>query len=203
MPIYKHDKTLIITNLKVMSSSLNNTKNLKRLTRKSFVNICFCIFSNKINKVMLVRDPYKRVISIYNNKFKNFQYPDQTLQYIHKIFLKSLYKDKKFKNLNVSEILNSITFDDFLLSLKKVYELDGHTKLQSKILIDYKVKMKNLKIIKIENKMGLGSFFENLNLKIPHLNKNNLKGIKVLNKDQKEIIHEIYKKDFEIFNYEK
>ena len=203
MPIYKHDKTLIITNLKVMSSSLNNTKNLKRLTRKSFVNIWFCIFSNKINKVMLVRDPYKRVISIYNNKFKNFQYPDQKLQYIHKIFLKSLYKDKKFKNLNVSEILNSITFDDFLLSLKKVYELDGHTKLQSKILIDYKVKMKNLKIIKIENKTGLGSFFENLNLKIPHLNKNNLKGIKVLNKDQKEIIHEIYKKDFDIFNYEK
>ena len=180
MPIYKHDKTLIITNLKVMSSSLNNTKNLKRLTRKSFVNICFCIFSNKINKVMLVRDPYKRVISIYNNKFKNFQYPDQKLQYIHKIFLKSLYKDKKFKNLNVSEILNSITFDDFLLSLKKVYELDGHTKLQSKILIDYKVKMKNLKIIKIENKTGLGSFFENLNLKIPHLNKNKAKGSLVL-----------------------
>ncbi|TXE19191.1 hypothetical protein ES731_08205 [Psychroflexus gondwanensis] len=203
MPIYKHDKTLIITNLKVMSSSLNNTKNLKRLTRKSFVNICFCIFSNKINKVMLVRDPYKRVISIYNNKFKNFQYPDQKLQYIHKIFLKSLYKDKKFKNLNVSEILNSITFDEFLLLLKKVYESDGHTKLQSKILVDYKVKIKNLKIIKIENKKGLGSFFENLDLKIPHLNKNNLKEILVLNKDQKEIIHEIYKKDFENFDYEK
>jgi hypothetical protein len=109
---------------------------------------------------MLVRDPYKRVISIYNNKFKNFQYPDQKLQYIHKIFLKSLYKDKKFKNLNVSEILNSITFDEFLLLLKKVYESDGHTKLQSKILVDYKVKIKNLKIIKIENKKGLGSFLK-------------------------------------------
>jgi hypothetical protein len=40
--------------------------------------------------------------------------------------------------------------------------------------------MKNLKIIKIDNKMRLGSFFENLNLKIPHLNKNKAKGSLVL-----------------------
>jgi hypothetical protein len=63
-----------------------------------------------------------------------------------KLFLQILYKDEKNVNLESEDVFKSLSFDYFLFILKQVYELDGHTKLQSKILVDYKVKIKNLKI---------------------------------------------------------
>jgi hypothetical protein len=152
---------------------------------------------------MLVRNPYKRVVSVYDNKFRNYDSGIQPFQQIHKLFLNRFYKGDDIKNLNVSDTLNSITLDEYLFVLKEFYKADFHTVPQSTILGAHYLKRKNLKIIKIEDKTELNGLFENMNLTIPHRNKSKSKGAIVLNENQKKIIYDLYKKDFETFDYQK
>jgi hypothetical protein len=151
---------------------------------------------------MVVRNPYKRVVSIYDNKFKNFNPNLQPIQLIHNVFLNHLYKEKNINDLDIPKILNSISFDEFLNALKIVNKLDVHTVPQSNLIKSYYLKKRNLRIIKIEDKVELNSFFEELNLTLPHRNKSKSKNSIVLDEDQKLKIYDIYKKDFQAFNYQ-
>lgn len=147
---------------------------------------------NKYFKFCFVRNPYTRVVSCYINKFKD-KNP------MSKIFI---HCTKGFR-LNMS-------FEEFVRVISEVPDekADGHFRSQhtfvmknDKLLVDYIGKFENLKkdINFIKKKLGLPKKF-----KLPNLNRSdNYDYRDFYDEETKDLVSRRYKKDFEVFGYEK
>jgi hypothetical protein len=108
-------------------------------------------FSQKIARFVLIRDPYERYISGLIEDLDRYI----TFNTEKRIFFEKLIEIKQFDN-----------FLDFLFD-KNLFEIEGHTSLQSICLSDVilKVKSENLTFIKIHDNLGdtLNLFFQGEN----------------------------------------
>jgi len=150
------------------------------------------VLISKINKqfvkiYIIVRCPYKRLKSFYNDKFiKNINNPKT--QECQKNMYQYFDKDK----------LHSLqfSFSDFIDALKKGYN-DPHIVVQSNI---YKLRNRT-QIIKMESPHFSDIIFNIIKSRLPHSNKTTYDRKIVISELNKKYIYDRYKIDFINFGY--
>ena len=128
----KTEELYLITNLKVMFSTLTEQESLERvylsvdLILKLFLN---WLGLNKLQIYLLVRNPYTRLESFFKNKFhstiSNIQHTGKW-QYCHEIFFPFIGLHKSMPLSLVLEKLQCITFPEFISLLPSTHGKDGH-----------------------------------------------------------------------------
>ena len=227
MPHFYHrDKKIFVsTNFKVMYSSLSYFS--KKDKDFNFIRIDFR--SNfqipYLEHYLLVRNPYKRVISFYKDKLLRFPYRDKTpylqWRYVEKLIFPYLDIDEQLDSeKKIIEKLSHTSLTYFIHNiLPYIYHLDTHLTPQSWIVfprqykngrtvcVNFKEKLpvfKNVKIVKIESKQEMKKFAEKINFDLT-IKKHSTQNFKnpLLTSNNIKSIYQIYEKDFTIFNYPK
>ena len=138
----------------------------------------------------IVRNPYSRVISAY--KFVK----QGGTEYMG-VAKKSVYKSKLFSSFDifVKEWLSKVDLsnEDYVFQPQYLFTHDEYDRL----LVDKIWQMEGLDLFQKEFSEETG-----IQLNIKHLNRSKKSEIE-LNDELKQIIYEVYKKDFELFGYEK
>ncbi len=174
---------------------------------------------------LLVRNPYRRAISFYKEKFHSLVLEQKNnlrlgWQDVQKTIFPYLDIDeKKDSKEQIFEKWN-ISFADFTNNiLPKVYEMDRHLtpqhwiyclqgKRKGKFIADITKKrpiFENVKIIKIDDREAMVKLSEKINLDFFNTKVNNTQAVEspALTPDFIKIINRIYKDDFKIFDYPK
>ena len=229
MPHFYHrdQEILISLNYKVMFSSLTwlsrNSPAVMEIEQLSqiFAKPQSIFFKNHY---LLVRNPYKKIISFYKDRFyfvsltqKNN--PCSPWQGVQKMIFPYLGIDEKRDSRE--QILKkwNISFVDFVSNiLPKIYKMNGHLTPQhwifylrkrekGEIIITSTKKhpiFKNVEIIKIEDREALTKFCEKIGYDVNRKIHNTQKiEDPELTPDVIKIINKIYKDDFKIFGYPK
>ena len=139
MIAFQHKSTgrYLLTNYKVMFSSLDHQPNSKRVGKLAFfwASISKRLAISKLRCVVVVRNPYDRVTSFYKDKFVRAedyrlwmqgQGMSQSWQQSTQLFFPYLGLDSSMDPKSVSERLSVVTFEEFMEILPKVYLQDGH-----------------------------------------------------------------------------
>ena len=176
-----------------MYSSLSNTKGLTRISRIK----ALCLYFAGYKFSMIVRNPANRAISFFKNKFRNTDNLDQVSLHLFYPYLKGA--TKKEKRLKAS-------LNDFVDILPMVYQKDGHLFPQHlnkgfyiknlKLFIPFN----NVKMYKMET--DVHQLEIDFGLRFPHKNKTVAAPDK-LSDLSISIIETLYKKDYELFNYDR
>lgn len=143
-------------------------------------------YFNSLFKFAFVRNPYTRLASIYKYSFKQAaEHPKTSVKFVTK------YE----------------TFDEFLMNWLTKKNIESHYFFQQQykyvcdkkgnILVDFIGKFENIEtdFAFIKNRL-------NISQELKHINMSNSNSI-VYTSELAEIVYEAYKKDFEIFGYEK
>lgn len=207
---------ILTTNFKVMYRTLCSHGHLKEILTLDVLIIRFkCLFLfRKCRHVFLVRNPYSRVISFFQDKFrynltrgrKGRRYPGW--QRSQKIFFPYLDVNKCDSYEVIVEKLASFNFNDLLDLLPKVYHEDFHMIPQCQV----KIKERRLslpvflfsEIIKFEDQEAVKKMAVEFNLDLS-IKKNTTSEQKIedwFNPEMYAIINKIYKQDFKSFEYE-
>ena len=190
----KKEKYYISVNFKVMYSSLRKQKHLKKVKP-------FWLQLSSKPKYVIGRNPYTRLESFYRDKLNKDL--DQTSYWLRsqKIFFKPLGIKKSASIDEKYQALKAISFSEFIHLLPEVYMNNRHLHPQYKIF-------KNLKVAKkMKMEMQADRDFVEQKLKLDLSKKVNTteKAKFDLQWDQamNEIVNQLYKLDFEYFNYKK
>ena len=209
-----------------MSSTLKEQKNLSRVSDRAIASYLFTntLKLKKIKVYALGRSPYSRLVSFYEDKFKcHPSWPDEIRkrfgdvrgwQKCQKIFFPYLKIKLDFKDEYISEILQNVSFEEFINLLPEVYHLDPHLELQEKNLrlnlnyaknsIKFTINLKPDLLVKIDNPDN-SSFLENLKLDLSIKKNSTNNGKKsyydYFNFSLYTVVNQIYQADFELFNY--
>ena len=166
MPIFKKQQYphYLITNYKVMYSTLKRQQNLQRINLdtgffKQYVKSKF--IKDPLKMYLVVRDPYARIASFFKEKFRKSvnSYEEKGYwQNAQKIFFPFLGLYDTDTPAKIKETLLATSFDEMVAIIPQVYTLNGHLhpqyyKVKSVISIlgislKYKLKIDN--IFKIE-----------------------------------------------------
>jgi hypothetical protein len=164
------------------------------------LNLALCrTLSPKITSVyIIVRSPYSRLISFYNDKFlKCFVKNKSVNQGCQKNMYKYFSKEK-IASMN-------FTFSDLITAMKKGYS-DPHIYKQSNIL-KQKITGNKINILKMDDPDFNIKLSKMLNTEIPKSNSTETVENKITINDitqaDKEYIYNLYKNDFITFNYSK
>lgn len=197
-------KNIFFVNLKCCFSTFENMVKNKKIYRLSGkYNNIINIRNSKIKNVqkndvklyIIIKNPYKRFISFYNDKFKccfDGTYKDCDKQTCQKKIYK-YYPESKIRNLNFE-------INDLINCIKKGY-WDGHLDLQKNI-IKYNIFGKKLIHLKTENE-NFNEILQNIvGCKIPKSNStSNLQKTNILTDGDKLYLYNLYYEDFKQFGY--
>lgn len=148
---------------------------------------------NSTVKVWLImRCPYTRLCSFYKDKFINCFQPDNTA-YRNQFCQRNIYK---FVDIEKIENLD-FTISEFIDTIKNGYT-DSHMEPQSDIL-KCNIFNKDLNIIKFEDNSFNDICESIIGTVLPKENVTNSNS-NLLNDSEREIIFNMYKKDFELYN---
>lgn len=126
--IDKQNRYLLLTNFKVMYSTMTKQHNLINHSSQLFSKelVLDSLYNNKVEKFFIARNPYDRVVSCYFNKLvENDISSSFILQHCQKMLL-------PFFNIDSSELpeiereLKKIFFSKFVSQLRFFYHLDDH-----------------------------------------------------------------------------
>ncbi len=220
----KGENIYLVTNFKVMYTTLKNQSSLIRSSGKSFYlkALMSWFFFSKYKFYFIVRNPFFRIESFYKSKFLKAE--DNRLwmvknqkaknwQVSTEIFFPYLDLNTSMDPSIVSKKLTSVRFEEFISILPNVYMKDKHLTPQylagrtslKKFGIHLKIPIRFQKVFKLESKEDLREMSEIFDI---DLNKklNNTKNIKTTIKwspKSIEIIERIYNNDFKNYNYKK
>lgn len=197
-----------------MYSTLLHQKCLKLIllnNRGSFRE--FVAQQKQTKTIIFVRNPYTRLISLFEDKFVRF--PDQSLserikygddngwQVCQKIFFPYLNLSENSSTETIRNQLKSISFAKFILLLPKVYHQEIHFHPQTVILQQCQInqasiiKIEKLDYQYIQKELGL-----DLSLKLNQNPKKNTSYIDYISSSEiLKTINSLYQEDFDYFNY--
>lgn len=219
----KRDKNIfLITNQKVMFSTLKNQNNLVKVS--SFKNLMVYAMISwiwpKSKFYLVVRNPFDRIASFYRSKFIKaeenriwmIQNEKGNWQKCTEHFFPYLHINTNLNPELVSKTLKSTKFEKMISILPKVLNKDKHTRPQyhaRKISFrmfgfNFSSPIRFEKIFKIENKEDLKKIEEifDINLSKKHNSTENIDSDIFLSNNSLKTIVNIYRKDFKIFEYE-
>ena len=204
------------TNFKVMSTTLSAQENLEKIDLKQVIRykIKNKIHSKRSIHYLIVRNPYHRLISFFQEKFSYFPRISSKLekkivwQDCHKLFFPYLEITKDLPSGEIADRLSNFNFIDFINILPSTYLKDGHITPQChlKTLKGRQIFIPSFffsKIVQIEKKHELEKMGIEYQLDLRE-KQNTTQEQKVENwftTRQFEIVNSIYKKDFEYYNY--
>jgi len=217
----KDKDVYLVTNFKVMFSTLKNQDNLLLISqnKKLLLHVIMSWFLPKSKFYLIVRNPFDRIISFYKSKFLNAEFNRLWMRKNEKghwqkcteHFFPELNLSTKTSPKQISKVLESTSFKKMLSILPKVYQKDGHMTPQyyAKKFRFYKyghklcIPIKFEKIFKIEHKQDLQeieSIF-GIDLSINYNPTNHITEKVRYDVESTKLILNIYQKDFEDFNY--
>lgn len=214
---YSKEKALwVTTNYKVMFSRVRDEPDYLRFSRSKYALHHFHRIINRQENVLLVRNPYDRLLSFYKNKFiqnpKNKSLDYNARFHFHNWYFPDAFISNDDDEITVKNKLASTTFLGFLNQLTILFDQDAHTlpqhfmmKYHLKSGVNLQIPIKFTHIIKIDDRNEM-DFFSNLSgIDISKRSNSTRKFIfdnsDNDNKDMYEIINKLYAKDFECFNY--
>lgn len=214
----KKNKTFLVTNYKVMYSTLLRQKQLKVLRGVGFLWYYFyysIFYPGTFKKYLIVRDPYRRLVSFFNDKFRQvlLDYPNHDeWQQCQQLFFEPLGIAKDASAKDIRQSLLETTFDKVIALLPRVYTQDKHLTPQAwakkkcfkKLGIRLCVNMSYDRVIKMEDTSALHDLAKELELDL-NINVNKTKSRQqpiVWDETSKAIVNKLYKNDFETFKYD-
>ena len=218
MPVFynKNNQSLILTNFKVMYSTLKAQDHLIEwfAGKKTFAKLLADKTHIKpLKKTLIVRHPEDRIRSYFKDKFR--QHPQKCLdedfvnfkewQYNQRIFFSALDIYPRMSNAQIAEALLDTSFQSFIKILPDHYELDGHLWPQVNVLnfrySYYNFRFKPHTILKLEEttpdilKKLLGIS------QSTRANQTSASEVLSVSRTDQAIIESIYYKDYLTFNY--
>ena len=201
--IPNHNELSLIGSLNKIFKIKAKYHNTEKFYKK---NLKTSIYKKSV-KIASVRNPYDRVISLYNWIKRGSAYNDK-LNFEKKLKIKkyvsTLNRDYfLIKSKNRVIRFNNMSFNDFVLNFKKntyPYEYSEFTKLYNLNEIDHLIKLENFK-------KDLKEIFENYNLKVfDDKIKINQTSTKINRRDYynfktKNMIYNLFKNDIITFDY--
>ena len=208
--IDQHETYLLVTNFKVMYSTLRSQPSLTPIPdyvarRKIFMNK---IKGDELKSYLLVRNPYDRLVSFYINKFKDdhLNRINKNWQHCQLIFFPYLNLSPEDDETIISDCLSNTSFEEFALLLPEVYDLDLH--LHPQYWLVYR-KWKGFlpltvpfdKILKLENdldrlKNELGLDIDILDNQTQHAAYQDY-----FTQRSQDVANQLYARDFDLFGY--
>ena len=223
MPIFilKNLNTIVITSYKVMYTNLRYSDHHKTTIKKVRWNTKHLVVLNLLNLfkkrpyvVMFVREPYKRILSLYFNKIIDFAKlvmdgKKKKFDRCQKVIFPLLNIDKGLPVKEKARALSEVTFEQFVNILPKASKLEKHYYTQQesqvfKIKPFFSYRFKPHEIIKMEE-MDINSIYEKFGIdfrkKVNPSKSSNYKLDDLYTPELKKIISSVYRDDFESFNY--
>jgi hypothetical protein len=221
MPVFKiKNKNLyLLTNYKVMYSTLKHQKDLERILISKKIKrsiILNTFWFSKVKFYFIVRNPYDKIESFFREKFrKSLNYYDENgfWQDSQIVFFPFLDIQDSMTAVLIKEKLRSTSFTEMISILPKIYMLDGHLTPQwTKKRICYKLLNRNFyfaiktkKTFKLESQKDLKELNNifNINTDLRINATSSIKEALIWSKADRDIVEDIYKEDFKLFNYKK
>jgi len=221
MPVFKkrNSNQYLLTNYKVMYSTLRYSKSLQRVSIKKDIKrkvLLNRLYLNQTQFYFIVRNPYKKIESFFREKFrKSLDYYDINgyWQDSQKIFFPYLNIDDSMSSELIKEKLQKTTFNEMVALLPEVCMLDGHLQPQylktriyfRRLRLNFTIPIKFKKVFKLESKSDLRELRDifNINIESKVNETSSVKGELIWTKETIGIVDEIYKVDFDLFDYKK
>ena len=195
MPHFKNKEKdyIISTNFKVMYSTIKKSPGLKKLKEE-----LIWLYRPRVNYVV-GRDPYNRLESFYRDKLNKCLSPSKKLGRDQRIFVRLMGYSFFSSHKEKFEALNQFTFEEFIRLLPKAYMKDRHLHPQKKILRN----RRNVQTLKLESKENLQFMKNELGIDTTiRANKTDKDGFDLKwTREMLDIVNELYREDFEFFDY--
>ncbi len=217
----KGEEIYLVTNYKVMFSSLNSNKNLTRVypCNRLYLYALTSWISHSSRFYLIVRNPFERIVSFYKSKFlkaeKNrlwmLENENGNWQVCTEYFFPYLDLNTKTEPTEISKKLMDTKFEKVISILPKVFMMDGHMTPQyhslnfsfKKYGCRFSIPIKYERIFKLENMQDLRKMEEIFDIDLV-TKKNNTDAISnnvTWNDDSINIVANLYEKDIIKFNY--
>ncbi|TGO03178.1 hypothetical protein PN36_11450 [Candidatus Thiomargarita nelsonii] len=206
----------ISTNYKVLYSLLYSQPSLQVAAK---ISMAIHTYLNRFTPFhlrchfLLVRDPYKRLVSFYKDKFRQqplhkwLTYDE--LQICQRLFCPYIQINPYSSPADIREKLLSVSFTQFINLLPQVYHLDDHLRPQTRLtmMFFHGIPIGSIKferILKVESSDDMAYLQDELSIGLSK-KYNNTDKILLPNPWSpalRAVVNNLYQADFEAFNYE-
>jgi hypothetical protein len=217
------DEIYLLTNYKVMYSSLSKQENLQRIgpSKKLYYHALMSWVSARSKFYLVVRNPFDRIRSFYKSKF--LMADDYRLwmkknnlgkwQECTEYFFPYLGLNTDMDPSEVSTVLSNTDYNKVISVLPEVYMKDGHMKPQylsrnftiEKFGLSIKLPIKFEQIFKIENRDDLNTMSKifGLDLSRKYHSSGHIEDTIDRVPETKQTILKLYQNDFMYFKYDR
>ena len=200
------DGSLIVTSLKVASTTLDQAPQLRRLRNPDLLlRLAAGRFRRKL-KVLFYRDPFSRTLSVFRSKFLGIErYRSAGLQNIHYQVMRAAGVSPPYTIELATDFAEQFTFDRFLQVLPVIYRRDLHTLPQAEQLYFHWRGIKFMEvgfdcIVDLSNCEDVVAFERRFDTPLGNFNRSFAKSQFALNAKQCEEVKRIYRSDYKLIS---
>ena len=215
MIIFKHKRNnkYLITNYKVMFSTLVDQPNLYRVNNKSFISHKILEqfgFRQKASVHFLIRNPEQRLQSFFHNKFRQHIEKSNFSDWEHcqRIFFDHLEIEKSDAPKLIKEKILNFSYSQFIQTLSDHYLKDAHLIPQSKMTslsimgIVLPIKNKPDEVYIMEEEKDIIKLEQTFDLNLSHKINVSHKDFEEfsVSKELEQTVRKIYKEDYKMYS---